>query len=58
MGELTSAFDRSKEDGQAQWKKTRQAVMRRRAEAEEYAKAEQIGGGDLGCLQTSTQYTP
>ena len=42
MAELMGAFDRSKEDGQAQWKKTRQAVLRRRAEAEAYAKAEQV----------------
>jgi hypothetical protein len=38
MGKLMGAFDRSKEEGQAQWKKTRQAVLRRRAEAEAYAR--------------------
>jgi hypothetical protein len=42
MAELMGAFDRSKEEGQAQWKKTRGAVLRRRAEAEAYAKAEQV----------------
>jgi hypothetical protein len=42
MGELMGAFERSKEEGQAQWKKTRQAVWRRRAEAEAYAKAEPV----------------
>jgi hypothetical protein len=42
MGELMGAFDRSKEEGEAQWKKTRQPVLRRRAEAEAYAKAEQV----------------
>jgi hypothetical protein len=42
MAELMGAFDRSKEEGQAQWKKTRQAVLRRRAEAEAHAKAEQV----------------
>jgi len=42
MAELIGAFDRSKEEGQAHWKKTRQAVLRRRAEAEAHAKAEQV----------------
>ena len=42
MGELIGAFDRSQEDGQAQWKKTRAAVLRSRAEAEAHAKAEQV----------------
>lgn len=42
MGDLMGAFGRSKEEGQVQWKKTRQAVLRRRAEAEAYAKAEQV----------------
>src|SRR5262249_44544996 len=42
MGELIGAFDRSKEEGQAQWKKTRAAVLRRRAEADAHAKAEQV----------------
>jgi hypothetical protein len=42
MAELIGAFDRSKEEGQAQWKKTRAAVLRRRAEAEAHAKAEQV----------------
>ena len=42
MGELMGAFDRSKEEGQAQWKKTRSAVLRRRSEAEAHAKAEQV----------------
>jgi hypothetical protein len=42
MGELMGAFHRSKEEGQAQWKKTRTSVLRRRAEAEAHAKAEQV----------------
>ena len=42
MAELMGAFDRSKEEGQAQWKKTRQAVLRSRAKAEAHAKAEQV----------------
>src|SRR5262249_17918860 len=42
MGELMGAFDRSSAAGQAQWKKTRQAVLRRRAEAEARARAEQV----------------
>ena len=52
MGELMGAFDRSKEEGQAQWKKTRQAVLRRRAEADAYAKAEQVEA------EAVTSYTP
>jgi len=40
--ELMGAFDRSKEEGQARWKKTREAVLRRRAEAEAHAKAEDV----------------
>src|SRR5262249_12628678 len=42
MGELIGAFGRSQEEGQAQWKKTRAAVLRRRAEADAHAKAEQV----------------
>jgi hypothetical protein len=42
MAELMGAFDGSKEEGQAQWKNTRQAVLRRRAEAEAHAKAEEV----------------
>ena len=42
MRELMGASDRSKEEGQAQWKKTRAAVLRRQAEADAYAKAEQL----------------
>jgi hypothetical protein len=42
MGDLMGAFDRSKEEGQAQWKRTRAAVLRRRAEADAHAKAEQV----------------
>jgi hypothetical protein len=42
MGALMGAFERSKKEGQAQWKKTREAVLRRRAEADAYAKAEQV----------------
>ena len=45
MGEMMGAFDRSKEEGQAQWKKTRQAVLRRHWEAEALAKAEQVEAG-------------
>jgi hypothetical protein len=45
MAELMGAFDRSKEEGQAQWKKTRQAVLRRRAEADAYARVEQVEAG-------------
>jgi hypothetical protein len=42
MGELMDAFARNPEEGQAQWKRTRAAVLRRRQEAEAYAKAEQV----------------
>jgi hypothetical protein len=42
MRELIGAFDRSKEEGQARWKKTREAVLRRRQEAEAHAEAEQV----------------
>jgi len=42
MGELMGEFDQSKGEGQAKWKKTREAVLPRRAEAEAYAKAEQV----------------
>jgi hypothetical protein len=42
MGELMGSFDRCKEEGQAQWKKAREAVLRRRAEAEAYSRAEQV----------------
>ena len=42
MGELMGAFRKSDKAGQAQWQKTRKAVLRRRAEAETYAKAEEV----------------
>jgi hypothetical protein len=42
IGDLTSAFDRSQEEGQAQWKKTREAILRRRAAAVAWEKAEQV----------------
>ena len=38
MGELMGAFKVSKEAGQAKWKKTREAVLRRRAEADAFAR--------------------
>jgi len=34
IGELMGALDRSQEEGQAQWKKTREFVLRRRAAAD------------------------
>ncbi|KAB2919954.1 MAG: hypothetical protein F9K29_03605 [Hyphomicrobiaceae bacterium] len=42
MGELMGAFRKSDKAGQAQWQKTRKAVLRRHADAEAYAKAEEI----------------
>ena len=36
------AFERNQEEGQTQWKKTRQAELRRWANAEAHAKAEQL----------------
>jgi len=42
MGELMGAFDRSKEEGQAQWKRAREPVLRRRAAAEAWEKSEQV----------------
>ena len=42
MGELMGAFGKSKEAGQAQWKKTREVVLRRRSEAEAFAKAQEV----------------
>ena len=41
MRELMGAFGISEAAGQAQWKKTREAVLRRRREAERAEKAEQ-----------------
>lgn len=42
MGELMGAFKQSDTAGQAQWKKTRQAVLRRRAAADASAKAAEV----------------
>jgi len=42
MGELMGAFDRSQEEGQAQWKKTREFVLRRRAAADAMQIAEEV----------------
>jgi hypothetical protein len=42
MGELMGAFKVSKEAGQAKWKTTREAVLRRRAEADAFAKAQEV----------------
>ena len=42
IGELMGAFEKSDDAGQAQWKKTRTAVLRRRAEADAVQKAEEV----------------
>jgi hypothetical protein len=36
------AFKESDEKGQAQWQKTRKAVLRRRAEADAFARAQEV----------------
>jgi hypothetical protein len=42
MRELIDAFARNPEEGQAQWRRTRAAVLRRRQETEAHVKAEQV----------------
>jgi hypothetical protein len=42
MAELMRAFRKSDEAGQAKWAKIRKAVLRRRAEADAFAKAEKV----------------
>lgn len=42
MKRLTGAFTKSETSGQAQWKKTREAVLRRRGQAERWEKAEEV----------------
>jgi 23S rRNA G2069 N7-methylase RlmK/C1962 C5-methylase RlmI len=42
LAELMGAFKVSKEAGQAKWKKTREAVLRRRAAADAMQKAEEV----------------
>jgi hypothetical protein len=50
MGELMGAFKVSKEAGQAKWKKRREAVLRRRAEADAMHKAQEIEADVLKLL--------
>jgi hypothetical protein len=50
MSELMGAFGTSAEKGQAQWKKTRGAVLRRRAEADAFAKAQEVEAKALKLL--------
>jgi len=42
MGELMGAFEVSQEKGQAKWQQTRKAVLRRRQEADAFAKAQDV----------------
>ena len=42
MGEFMGGFGKSNEAGQAQWKRTRDAVLRRRSEADAFAKAQDV----------------
>jgi hypothetical protein len=42
MAALMGAFAQSQEEGQAQWRNTREAVLRRRAAAEQWEHAEKI----------------
>jgi hypothetical protein len=42
MSELMGAFKKSDAEGQAKWVKIRKAALRRRAEADAFAKAEEV----------------
>jgi Mrp family chromosome partitioning ATPase len=52
MDELVAAFRRSDEVGQAHWKRTRELVLRRRAAAEAWERAEQVEANAVQQLPT------